>query len=74
MDKIQRTAALKVFLNLAAITLIVIGVSAAIQLLGLQVVGIMLVAGVLVMLIKTMYEHEVDRARRLDELNNRDGS
>jgi hypothetical protein len=71
MDKIQKTAALRVFLNIASVTAIVIGIRVAIELLGLQVVGIMMVTGVLVMLIKIMYEHEVDRARALDILNRR---
>jgi len=71
MDKIQKTAALKVFLNLASFTLIVIGIRVAIELLGLQVSAIIAISFLVGMLVKMMYEHEVDRARALDQLNRR---
>ena len=74
MNKIQRTAALKVFLNLAAITLIVIGIRVLIELAGLQVFALLVVSGIGLYLVKVMYDIEVDRARRLDELNRRDRS
>jgi hypothetical protein len=74
MDKIQKAAALRVFLNLASITAIVIGIRVLIELAGLQVFALLVVSGIGLYLVKFMYDIEVDRARRLEELNNRDRS
>jgi hypothetical protein len=70
MDKIQKAAAVKVFLNLASIAALIVAARVLIELVGVQVFGIMIVAAIGVFLVKFMYDNEVDRARILDRLNN----
>jgi hypothetical protein len=43
-----------------------------IELLGVQVVGVLAVSAFLIFLIKMMYENEVDKATLLDRLNNKE--
>ena len=71
MDKNQKTAAMTVFLNIASITAIVIGLRVLIEFLGVQVFAICLISCVALFLVKLMYDNEVDRLRALDKLNNR---
>ena len=72
MTKIEKTAALKTFLNIAAMTLVVIALRVFIELFGVQVFGITMISLILIFLIKMMYENEVDKAKILDRLNNKE--
>lgn len=72
MTKIEKTALLKTFLNIAAMTLVIIALRVFIDLFGVQVFGITMVSLILIFLIKMMYENEVDKATILDRLNNKE--
>ena len=72
MTKIEKTAALKTFLNIAAMTLVVIALRVFIDMFGVQVFGITMISLILIFLIKMMYESEVDKAKILDRLNNKE--
>ena len=72
MTKIEKTAALKTFLNIAAMTLVVIALRVFIDMFGVQVFGITMISLILIFLIKMMYENEVDKAKILDRLNNKE--
>jgi hypothetical protein len=72
MTKIEKTAALKTFLNIAAMALVIIAFRVFIDLFGVQVFGITMVSLILIFLIKMMYENEVDKAKILDRLNNKE--
>ena len=72
MTKIEKTAALKTFLNIAAMALVIIALRVFIDLFGVQVFGITMVSLILIFLIKMMYENEVDKAKILDRLNNKE--
>lgn len=72
MTKIEKTAALKTFLNIAAMALVIIALRVFIDLFGVQVFGITMVSLILIFLIKMMYENEVDKANILDKLNNKE--
>ena len=72
MTKIEKTAALKTFLNIAAMTAVVIALRVLIEFFGVQVFGIIMISLILIFLIKMMYENEVDKAKILDRLNNKE--
>ena len=72
MTKIEKTAALKTFLNIAAMTRVVIALRVFIDMFGVQVFGITMISLILIFLIKMMYENEVDKAKILDRLNNKE--
>ena len=72
MTKIEKTAALKTFLNIAAMTGVVIALRVFIDVFGVQVFGITMISLILIFLIKMMYESEVDKAKILDRLNNKE--
>ena len=72
MTKIEKTAALKTFLNIAAMTAVVIALRVLIEFFGVQVFGITMISLILIFLIKMMYENEVDKAKILDRLNNKE--
>jgi hypothetical protein len=72
MTKIQKTAAVKTAMTIGSIALIVIALRVLIELLGVQVVGVLAVSAFLIFLIKMMYENEVDKATLLDRLNNKE--
>ena len=74
MDKAQKQAALNIALTIGSIAAIVVAMRVLIELSGVQVFGIVMVSVLLVFVIKTMYENEVDKIRTLDRLNNRDRS
>ena len=72
MTKIQKTAALKTAMTVGSIALIVIALRVLIELVGVQVFGVLAVSAVLIGLIKMMYDNEVDKATLLDRLNNKE--
>jgi len=61
MNSIQRQAAYRVARTLLLITSVVLGLILMVHVLGLQMMGLLLVLGLLMFLVKMMYETEVDR-------------
>ena len=72
MDKAQKQAALNTALIIGSIAAVIVAMRVLIELFGVQVFGIVMVSVLLVFLIKTMYENEVDKIRTLDRLNNKE--
>ena len=72
MDKSQKQAALNTALIIGSIAAVVVAMRVLIELFSVQVFGIVMVSVLLVFLIKTMYENEVDKIRTLDRLNNKE--
>ncbi len=72
MTKIQKTAAVKTAMTIGSIALIVIALRVLIELVGVQVFGVLAVSALLIFLIKMMYNNEVDKATLLDRLNNKE--
>ena len=59
-------------MTIGSIAAIVVAMRVLIELFSVQVFGIVMVSVLLVFLIKTMYENEVDKIRTLDRLNNKE--
>lgn len=72
MDKAQKQAALNTALIIGSIAAVIVAMRVLIELFSVQVFGIVMVSVLLVFLIKTMYENEVDKIRTLDRLNNKE--
>ena len=71
MDKAQKQAALNTALVIGWITVVVVGLRVLIEFFGIQVCAIIAISFLVGMLVKMMYENEVDKIRALDQLNNR---
>jgi hypothetical protein len=71
MDKAQKQAALNTALIIGWITVVVVGLRVLIEFFGIQVCAIIAISFLVGMLVKMMYENEVDKIRTLDKLNNR---
>jgi hypothetical protein len=61
MNSIQRQAAYRVAKNLLLITAVIAGMLLIINVLGPQITGILFVFGLLIFLVKMMYDNEVCR-------------